>query len=56
MSAVFPHLHWGELSPNQAWYAVENNSSEKNIDHFRSELGWREFSAYLLYNYPSLQK
>ena len=56
VSRLSPHLHWGELSPNQAWYAVENNSSEKNIDHFRSELGWREFSAYLLYNYPSLQK
>ncbi len=56
VSRLSPHLHWGEISPNQAWYAVEQSASEKNVDHFRSELGWREFSAYLLHHNPGLQQ
>ncbi len=56
VSRLSPHLHWGELSPNQAWYAVEEKASSKDIDHFRSELGWREFSAYLLHHNPDLQQ
>ena len=55
VSRLSPHLHWGEISPNQAWYAVEQSASEKNVDHFRSELGWREFSAYLLHHNPTQQ-
>jgi deoxyribodipyrimidine photo-lyase len=55
VSRLSPHLHWGEISPNQAWYAVAQKASEKNVDHFRSELGWREFSAYLLHHNPTLQ-
>jgi deoxyribodipyrimidine photo-lyase len=27
---------------------------ERDIDHFQSELGWREFSNYLLYHCPAL--
>jgi deoxyribodipyrimidine photo-lyase len=27
---------------------------ENDIDHFLSELGWREFSYYLLYHWPAL--
>ena len=55
VSRLSPHLHWGELSPNQAWHAVEEKAAAKDIDHFRSELGWREFSAYLLHHNPNLQ-
>jgi deoxyribodipyrimidine photo-lyase len=56
VSRLSPHLHWGELSPNQAWHAVEEKAAAKDIDHFRSELGWREFSAYLLHHNPDLQQ
>ncbi len=54
VSRLSPHLHFGELSPNQAWYAVKQQSLEANVDCFMSELGWREFSYSLLYYYPDL--
>ncbi len=56
VSRLSPHLHWGEISPNQAWHAVEQKASEINVAHFKSELGWREFSAYLLHHNPTLQQ
>ena len=45
------------MSPNQVWYAVIANGErgEKNLEHFLSELGWREFSYSLLYHFPKLQ-
>ena len=58
VSRLSPHLHFGEISPNQAWFAVNDKFSGKQLpddaDRFLSELGWREFSYNLLYNEPSL--
>jgi deoxyribodipyrimidine photo-lyase len=58
VSRLSPHLHFGEISPNQAWYAVDDTGTgldlETNADCFLSELGWREFSYNLLYNQPDL--
>ena len=54
VSRLSPHLHFGEISPNQLWYAVQKFAKNKNIDHFCSELGWREFSHNLLYYNPQL--
>ena len=58
VSRLSPHLHFGELSPNQAWYAVDDSGTgldlDTNADSFLSELGWREFSYNLLYNRPEL--
>jgi deoxyribodipyrimidine photo-lyase len=56
VSRLSPHLHWGELSPNQVWYAAQQSGDNDNVDHFASELGWREFSYYLLYHFPALPK
>lgn len=57
-SHLSPHLHFGELSPNQVWYAaiesMQGDTSQAGIDCFLSELGWREFSHYLLYHFPDL--
>ena len=62
-SKLSPHLHFGEISPSQIWRAVEeinvtqaHNTSfdTSSIDCFLSELGWREFSYYLLYHFPEL--
>ena len=57
VSKLSPYLHFGEISPNQIWYNAINDRdiSEKNLDHFLSELGWREFSHNLLYHFPRLQ-
>ena len=56
VSGLSPHLHFGEISPNQVWYsAKENNDCDiSDKDHFLSELGWREFSYSLLYHFPKL--
>lgn len=54
-SRLSPHLHFGEISPNQAWYAALKQGGENNnTDCFLSELGWREFSHHLLYYFPEL--
>ncbi len=57
-SFLSPHLHFGEISAHQAWHATLNqfNGSMDNpgVDSFLSELGWREFSHYLLYHFPTL--
>ena len=54
VSNISPRLHFGELSPNQAWYAARNSGNDKNVDHYCSELGWREFSHNLLFHNPEL--
>ena len=60
VSRLSPHLHFGEISPNEVWYQAKNKESvsgiQKSLEHFLSELGWREFSYYLLYHFPSLPK
>lgn len=57
VSRLSPSLHFGELSPNQIWYAVDAKGEEDaNIYHFKSELGWREFSYSLLYHFPDLPR
>ncbi|MAI11274.1 MAG: deoxyribodipyrimidine photolyase [Rhodospirillaceae bacterium] len=54
VSRLSPHLRFGEISPNQAWYTATSQGDGKDIDHFCSELGWREFSYSLLYHNPDL--
>ena len=60
VSRLSPHLHFGEISPNEVWYQAKTKESvsgiQKSLEHFLSELGWREFSYYLLYHFPSLPK
>jgi deoxyribodipyrimidine photo-lyase len=60
VSRLSPHLHFGEISPNQAWYCAQTKGMidglESDLDNFLSELGWREFSYYLLYHFPELPR
>ncbi|RDE19514.1 deoxyribodipyrimidine photo-lyase [Motiliproteus coralliicola] len=57
-SRLSPHLHFGELSPNQIWYVARHaelpRACEPDRERFMAELGWREFSHYLLYHWPEL--
>ena len=57
VSRLSPHLHFGEISPNYIWHRIKNltNISSIDSDHFLSELGWREFSYYLLHHFPAMQ-
>jgi deoxyribodipyrimidine photo-lyase len=58
VSELSPYLHFGLISVNTVWHRARNEGSlyadENNIDTFLSELGWREFSYYLLYHFPQL--
>ena len=56
VSRMSPYLHFGLVSPNQLWYKVRAKGNNENIDHFCSELGWREFSYTQLYYNPDLPK
>lgn len=60
VSRLSPHLHFGEISPHQVWYAAQRSAllerNEEDLDCFLSELGWREFSYYLLYHFPELPR
>ncbi len=56
-SMLSPHLHFGEISPRQVWAevnAVFNPDDDTDAEHFLRELGWREFSYYLLYHWPQI--
>jgi deoxyribodipyrimidine photo-lyase len=55
-SKLSPHLHFGEISPRRIVAAVLARrwpaAAQPDIDHFLSELGWREFSHHLLFHFP----
>ena len=59
VSRLSPYLHFGEISANYVWYKLQLSNGlrySNDTDHFCSELGWREFSYYLLYYFPDLPK
>lgn len=56
VSRLSPYLHWGEISPHQVWHRIQFEGDNENVEHFKSELGWREFSYSLLYHFPELPK
>eukprot|EP00126_Sphaerothecum_destruens_P005063 Sdes_comp18537_c0_seq1m8599 len=55
-SKLSAHLHFGEISPVQVWNVCtcSKNSDSYNIQKYVAELGWREFSYYLLFHFPNL--
>ncbi len=56
VSKLSPHIHHGEISPNQIYYSAKKQGDNSDVDHFCSELGWREFSYNLLYFNQDLEK
>lgn len=58
-SCLSPYLHCGEIAPARIWYEVKQQvdrykSKTKSGMTFLRELGWRDFSTHLLYNWPDL--
>ena len=51
-SMLSPHMHWGELSPAQAWHAAMATKLCPGRERYLSELLWHEFSAHNLWNNP----
>jgi len=54
VSRLSPHLHFGEISPIQVLSQTSMVSGDGNLEHFKRELVWREFSYYLLFHWPKL--
>ena len=54
-SRLSPHLRWGEISPQRIYASLGEARLDTNDGRkFLSEVGWREFSYYLLYHYPDM--
>ena len=56
VSHLSPYLHFGQISPNKIWHDVSKLPHDENVSHFKSELGWREFSYYLLFHNPTIKE
>jgi deoxyribodipyrimidine photo-lyase len=55
VSRLSPYLRFGVISPYQAWEAAgTGKASPRDVEKFRKELGWREFSWHLLHHFPDL--
>ena len=52
-SRLSPYLHFGQLGPRQIWDEVSKYDTPGNY-RYLAEIGWREFSFYLLYHFPHL--
>jgi len=53
-SFLSPYLHFGLISPRQIYFKSLAFESNSNSNCFLSEIGWREFSYYLLFHFPEL--
>ena len=55
VSRLSPHLHFGEVSPKQVWFAIESSVGpvEAGISKpFLGQLVWRDFAHHLLFHLP----
>jgi deoxyribodipyrimidine photo-lyase len=62
-SRISPYLRFGNISIRQVWHALASRqhsgtaqASDHDVQKFKSELGWREFSYSLLYHCPLLHR
>ena len=55
-SRLSPYLHFGNISAAQAYAGVTTSGQKPSpgAASFQRELGWREFSAHLLFHFPHL--
>lgn len=56
-SRLSPHLHFGEISPQQVVYLAHQQLDQhpvagQGVRAFIREIAWREFAWYLLYHFP----
>jgi deoxyribodipyrimidine photo-lyase len=51
-SRLSPHLHFGEISPRQVWWAIRESHAGSAAEPYLRQLIWREFAHHLLYHFP----
>jgi len=56
-SKLSPHLHFGEISAEKIFLEIYKKKilAFKSKKKFLAEIGWREFSYNLLFNYPHIR-
>lgn len=61
-SRLSPHLHFGEVSPRRVWKTVCDaaggditDGAPLRAEPYLRQLGWREFSNYLLHHFPEIE-
>jgi len=52
-SRLSPHLALGEVSPNMAWHVIADAVGEAVAEPYLRELGWRDFSANMIDQFPN---
>ncbi len=60
-SGLSPYLAFGHISPRQIWHAAKDavasgrsGASQRDLEKFLAEVGWREFAYHLLFYNPDL--
>lgn len=53
-SRLSPYLAHGEISPHQISAALP--AKGRDVEKYRAEIGWREFSYHLLHHFPKLPR
>ncbi len=53
-SRLSAHLHFGELSPQQIWRALQSAAPNAGVESFRRQMIWREFAHHVLAHFPEL--
>ena len=51
ISRLAPHLHFGEISPTTIWHVASKAAGAK-AEPFLREVGWRDYAANLLDQFP----
>ncbi|GMN01305.1 cryptochrome/photolyase family protein [Erythrobacter sp. MTPC3] len=51
-SRMSPHLHFGEISPVQVWYALKHKRSD-GWQSYESEIVWRDYAANVICQFPA---
>ncbi|MCS5707282.1 DNA photolyase family protein [Candidatus Berkiella cookevillensis] len=58
VSKLSPYLHFGQISPHQIVYAINEKTlsiqNQKSRQIYLSQIIWREFCHYLLFHFPEL--
>jgi deoxyribodipyrimidine photo-lyase len=51
-SRLSPHLHWGELSPVQAWHRLAFHARDPGWQTYAKELIWRDYAQQTIAQFP----
>ena len=54
-SKLSPYIRFGLISVHRIWHELKKMKSNIDIEHYKSEICWREFSYYLLYHFPYIK-